>query len=158
MENNKKEKEINEEFDTLMVKIFYYIKQYKYFITPLFLSIYSLIYGIQFIFRTREAYRTSDVYISLARFMDLQIYGIFLLIAGLCIAFSLFLSKNISRPLMIIGSFINFLLFLVYAIISAYSAGMQSTMIIRITFAFFNLFFAVFTFLEMKVDSLINND
>lgn len=143
-------------FEEVLLKTFYYLKQFKYYLTAMFLAIYSFIYGIQFIFRTREAYKTSDIYIAINNFIDLQIYGTFMLIAGICLGVSLFFNKYVSRPLMIIGAFINFILFLIYAIIATYSAGMQSTVALRITFAIFNLFFAVFTALEMKVDNLIN--
>ncbi|QQO92443.1 hypothetical protein CPT_Machias_049 [Staphylococcus phage Machias] len=146
----------NDTNENLIVKIYYYIKQFKFYLTPIFLSVYAIIYGIQFVFRTREAYRTSELYIALSKFMDLQIYGVFLLVSGFCIGISLFLNKYIGRPFLIVGSFISFVLFFIYAVISLDSAGMQSTMIIRIVFSFVNLFLAIFTFLEMKVENIID--
>ncbi|QPI17038.1 hypothetical protein [Staphylococcus phage vB_StaM_SA1] len=145
-----------EETKSLIFKLYFYINQFKYYITPIFLAIYSLIYGFQFAFRTREAYRTSDIYVAISQFMDLRSYGIFLIVGGLCFAVSLFLENNIAKPTMTIGSFINFTLFLIYTIISLDTAGMQSTIMIHLTFSILNLFFFILSIVNMRVESIIN--
>ncbi|QQM14583.1 hypothetical protein CPT_MarsHill_049 [Staphylococcus phage MarsHill] len=155
--NNDREDNLSvEEANSLVIKLYYFLKQFKYYITPIFLSVYSLVYGFQFVFRTREAYRTSDIYVAISNFMDLKTYGVFLIIGGLALAASLFLDNFMTKPLMTIGAFINFALFLIYAILSLDSAGMQSTIILKIFISFLNLFFAVFTILEMRMESIIN--
>lgn len=155
--NNDREDNLSaEEANSLVIKLYYFLKQFKYYITPIFLAVYSLVYGFQFVFRTREAYRTSDIYVAISNFMDLKTYGVFLIIGGLSISASLFLDNFMTKPLMTIGAFINFALFLIYAILSLDSAGMQSTIILKIFVSFLNLFFAVFTILEMRMESIIN--
>jgi len=155
--NNDREDNLSvEEANSLVIKLYYFLKQFKYYITPIFLAVYSLIYGFQFVFRTREAYRTSDIYVAISHFMDLKTYGVFLIIGGLALVASLFLDNFMTKPLMTIGAFINFALFLIYAILSLDNAGMQSTIILKIVFSFLNLFFAVFTILEMRMESIIN--
>lgn len=151
-----KDKNRSSEFEDFIIKAFYYLKQFKFYLTPMFFSIYSFIYGIQFIFRTKEAYRTSDIYVAISAFMNLQTYGYFLMTASIIMGISLFFNSNVGRSLLALGAFINFILFLFYAIIATYSAGMQSTVALRVTFAFFNLFLAIFSILELKVDNIVN--
>ena len=134
------------------------INKFKFTLLPGFLSIYSIIYGIQFIFRTREAYKVSNLYISLSNFMDLRVFGILLIIAGALIISSLFLGKIISRPFVIIGCVINFGLWLIYVFISADNSAMQSTVTIKILISSFNLFIAIATLAEMKIESMINSE
>ena len=84
--------------------------------------------GLEWVVRSNEVLKnSSDIYIKLSQFMDIDTLGWLLIIASIILFLSVFVKKETGYILLIIGGFSVGTCFLMYGMISVETATLLST-------------------------------
>lgn len=92
------------------------------------ISVLGFMRGLEWVVRSSEVLRnSSDIYVKLSQFMDIDTLGWLLIIASIVLFLSVFVKKEAGYILLIIGGFSVGTCFLMYGMVSVENATLIST-------------------------------